>query len=132
MIRKITETTELPSPAPLPVHDVASLRDFIINALEDEKAEDIQTIDLQGKSDIADYMVITSGRSNRHVGAIADNLVKKLKTVGINGVTLEGMEQCDWVLVDAFDIIIHIFRPEIRELYNLEKMWSMMVPEVTA
>ena len=108
--------------------NVAQLKKFIISALEDEKAENTESIDLAGKSDIADYMIITTGRSNRHVGAIAENLVKKLKGIGITGVTLEGVPQCDWVLIDAFDIIVHVFRQEIREFYNLEKMWKMMVP----
>jgi ribosome-associated protein len=109
-------------------HNVEELKHFILHALDDEKAENSEVIDLHGKSDIADYMIVTTGRSNRHVGAIADNLALKLKTIGIHDVSLEGLEKCDWVLVDAYDIIIHIFRQEIRELYNLEKMWKMTVP----
>jgi ribosome-associated protein len=129
MIRKIDTTPQTPTPASLA--NVEDLKQFIINALDDDKGEDIQTIDLKGKTDIADYMIVATGRSNRHVGSMADNLVKKLKSVGVTGVTLEGMQQCDWVLIDAFDIIVHIFREEIRELYNLEKMWRMVAPEST-
>jgi ribosome-associated protein len=88
------------------------------------KAEDIVTIDLNGKSSIGDYMVVTSGRSQRHVGAVADHVVKDLKTAGVRGVRVEGMGQGDWVLIDASDVIVHVFRPEVREFYNLEKMWS--------
>ncbi len=88
------------------------------------KAEDITTIDLTGKSSIGDYMVVASGRSQRHVGAVADNVVEKLEEAGVPRVRVEGMKQSDWVLIDAGDVIIHVFRPEVRSFYNLEKMWS--------
>ena len=88
------------------------------------KAEDSVTIDLKGKSSIGDYMVVTTGRSHVHVAAIADNLVKDLKRAGVRGVRVEGMRQGDWVLIDAGDVIVHVFRPEVRDFYNLEKMWS--------
>ena len=88
------------------------------------KAEETINIDLRGKSSIADYMIVTSGRANRHVGAIAENVVKVLHEHGIKGVHLEGMPNCDWVLIDAGDIIVHVFRPEVRTFYNLEKMWA--------
>ena len=88
------------------------------------KAEDSVTIDLTGKPSIGDYMVVTTGRSQRHVGAVADDVVKHLKLAGIRGVQVEGMRQGDWVLIDAGSVIVHIFRPEVREFYNLEKMWS--------
>lgn len=92
--------------------------------LDDIKAEDTVTIDLTGKTSIADTMVVTSGRSNRHVAACADRVVEGLKGAGVAGVRVEGMPHCDWVLIDAGDVIVHIFRPEVRAFYNLEKMWA--------
>jgi ribosome-associated protein len=88
------------------------------------KGEDTVTIDLSGKSSIADFMVVTCGRSNRQVGAIADHLLKDLAAAGVSGVRVEGMPHCDWVLIDGGDIIVHVFRPEVRAFYQLEKMWA--------
>ena len=88
------------------------------------KAEDTVTIDLTGKTSIADAMVVTSGRSNRHVGAVADRLLEGLKEAGVPDLRVEGMPHCDWVLIDAGDVIVHVFRPEVRAFYNLEKMWA--------
>jgi ribosome-associated protein len=88
------------------------------------KAEDSITIDLTGKSSIGDYMVVTSGRSQRHVGSVAERVVKDIEAAGARGVRVEGMRQCDWVLIDAGDVIVHVFKPETRSFYNLEKMWS--------
>lgn len=88
------------------------------------KAEDSVAIDLSGKSSIADYMVVTSGRSQRHVSAVAEHVVKDLKGAGAVHIRVEGMRQGDWVLIDAGDVIVHVFRPEVRIFYNLEKMWS--------
>lgn len=96
----------------------------ITEFLDEAKAEDIVTIDIKGKSSMGDYMVIATGRSDRHVGAIADQLQKKLKEMGFTRTRVEGQPQCDWVLIDTGDIIVHVFRPEVREFYNLEKMWS--------
>lgn len=96
--------------------------------MDDAKAEQIVTIGLDGKSAIADSMVVASGRSNRHVGAIADQLVEKLKEAGRRDLRIEGMPQCDWVLVDAGDVVVHLFRPEVRSFYNLEKLWSEHAP----
>lgn len=96
----------------------------VMSILDEAKAENIVSIDLAGKSSIGDYMVIASGRSDRHVGAIGDQLHRKLKDAGVTGIRAEGMETCDWVLIDAGDIIIHIFRPEVRDFYKLEKMWT--------
>ena len=96
----------------------------VLASLEDAKAEGTITIDIQTKSSIGDFMVVTSGRSHRHVGAIADRLIGDLKTAGIGPVRVEGLPHCDWVLVDAGDLIVHVFRPEVREFYNIEKMWS--------
>ena len=96
---------------------------IVLARLDDMKAEDSVTIDLTGKSSIGDYMVVTSGRSQRHVGAVADNVVKGLHEAGVPGVRVEGMRQADWVLIDAGDVIVHVFRPEVRTFYQLEKMW---------
>ena len=94
----------------------------VLKSLSDAKAEEIVSIDLKGKTSIADFMVVASGRSNRHVGAIADQVVDKLKKEGFRNVTVEGLPHCDWVLIDGGDVVVHIFRPEVREFYNLEKM----------
>lgn len=88
------------------------------------KAEDTLTINLAGKTSIADFMVVTSGRSNRHVGSVADRVMKDLHAAGLPDVRVEGMPHCDWVLIDAGDVIVHVFRPEVRAFYNLEKMWG--------
>lgn len=97
---------------------------LILSVLDDAKAEETITIDLQGKSSIADYMIVTTGRVNRHVGAIADHVVKELHGAGIKSVHVEGMPNCDWVLIDAGDVVVHVFRPEVRTFYNIEKMWT--------
>jgi ribosome-associated protein len=96
----------------------------ILARLDDQKATDTTRIDLRGKTSLADYMVVTCGRSNRHVGAIAENVVEALAKRGITRVRVEGLPNCDWVLIDASDVIVHVFRPEVREFYNLEKMWA--------
>jgi ribosome-associated protein len=102
---------------------------LVLASLDDIKAEDTVTIDLNGKTSIGDYMVVTSGRSNRHVGAVADNILKDLTKSHVPGVRVEGMPHCDWVLIDAGDVIVHVFRPEVRAFYNLEKMWSGTRPD---
>lgn len=96
----------------------------MLNSLSDAKAENVVSIDLDGKTSIGDYMVIASGRSQRHVGAIAEQLRESLKGAGYRDLRIEGLPICDWVLIDAGDVIVHVFRPEVREFYNLEKMWS--------
>jgi ribosome-associated protein len=96
---------------------------MVLARLDDMKAEDTVSIDLSGKSSIGDYMVFTSGRSKRHVASVADHVVKDLQQTGLR-VRVEGITQGDWVLIDAGDVIIHVFRPEVRAFYNLEKMWS--------
>ena len=106
-----------------------SLLSIVMAQLEDAKAEDIIAINLDGKTAIADNMVVASGRSNRHVGAIADQLVDKLREAGHRHIRVEGMDQCDWVLVDAVDVVVHLFRPEVRSFYNLEKLWSEHSPQ---
>ncbi|MCL4764654.1 MAG: ribosome silencing factor [Hyphomicrobiaceae bacterium] len=100
--------------------------------LDEAKAENVVVIDLRGKSSIGDYMLIATGRSDRHVGAIADQIQRKLKEHGHGRVRVEGMEARDWVLIDAVDVIVHVFRPEVREFYNLEKMWSAERPSESA
>ena len=85
-------------------------------------------IDLAGRSSIADYVVIASGRSTRHVGAMAENLRERLKASGVRDIGIEGMPHCDWVLIDGGDVIVHLFRPEVRLFYNLEKMWGLESP----
>jgi ribosome-associated protein len=97
---------------------------IVLDTLDAAKAEKVATIDLRGKTSIGDRMVVASGRSQRHVGAVADQIIKKLKDEGFGRARVEGTTQCDWVLIDAGDVIVHIFRPEVREFYNLEKMWS--------
>jgi ribosome-associated protein len=95
----------------------------ILKSLEEAKAEDQISIDISDKSSIGDYMVVASGRSQRHVGAIAHRLLDDLKSAGYRDQRVEGMPHCDWVLIDAGDVIVHVFRPEVREFYNIEKMW---------
>jgi len=93
-------------------------------SLDDDKAEEVAVIELAGKSDIADFMVVASGRSSRQVGAMAQHLREKLKGAGVTGISVEGAARADWVLIDGGDIIVHLFRPEVRAFYNLEKMWG--------
>jgi ribosome-associated protein len=102
---------------------------IVLATVDALKAEDTVTIDLTGKTSIADAMVVTSGRSNRQVGAIADHLLKDLAEAGVRGVRVEGMPYCDWVLIDAGDVIVHVFRPEVRAFYSLEKMWAGTRPQ---
>ncbi len=98
--------------------------DVVLESLDDAKAEQTIAVDITGKSSLSDHMVVTSGRSQRHVGAVADQLVKALREAGYTKPRIEGLPHCDWVLVDAGDVIVHIFRPEVREFYNIEKMWQ--------
>nr|WP_277419643.1 ribosome silencing factor [Marinicauda algicola] len=97
----------------------------MLSVLEDDKAEEIVAIDLDGKSSVTDIMIVASGRSNRHVGAIADHVLRRLKDEGHGAAKVEGLKTCDWVLIDAGDVVLHIFRPEVRSFYDLEKMWSV-------
>ena len=114
-----------PSAAPLLAANASGeALQTVLASLDDAKAEGTITIDIQSKTSIGDYMVVTSGRSHRHVGAIADRLIGDLKSAGFGPIRVEGLPHCDWVLVDAGDLIVHVFRPEVREFYNIEKMWS--------
>jgi len=100
-----------------------ALLEWIVTSLDDEKAEEIVQIDLRGRSEIADYMVICSGRSTRQVTSLADKLTAKLKEEFGRAAKIEGKTAGDWVLIDTGDVIVHVFRPEVREFYQLEKMW---------
>ncbi|MDP7163696.1 MAG: ribosome silencing factor [Alphaproteobacteria bacterium] len=101
-------------------------------SLDDDKGIDVVVIDLQGKTSIADHMVVASGRSQRHVSAMAQHLIHELKQAGHRPLGIEGQTQGDWVLIDVGDVIVHLFRPEVRDFYNLEKMWSVEMPELIA
>ena len=114
----------LPEVAAEQLTPAADLTSVVLKALDDMKAEAIVEIDLAGKTSIADVMIIASGRSQRHVGAIADAVMRALKEKGHEMIGVEGLPLCDWVLIDAGDLVVHIFRPEIRIFYNLEKMWG--------
>lgn len=117
----------VPSPAGISVSDASSRAlDTVLASLEDSKAENIVSIDIQGKSTLGDYMVVASGRSHRHVSAVADHLIKALKDAGLGNARVEGLASADWVLIDAGDVIVHVFRPEVRDFYNLEKMWQAL------
>lgn len=115
----------MPSPAGLSeIEADARALETVMASLEDSKAEDIVPIDIRRKSSLGDYMVVASGRSHRHVAAVAEHLLTALKDAGYGNARVEGLQSADWVLVDAGDVIVHIFRPEIREFYNIEKMWQ--------
>ena len=132
--RTLTPTTSS-EVSPVPLHPVAgplgpetgNLVRTVLTSLDDAKAEDIVSIDLHGKTSLADVMIIATGRSNIHVGAIADRIVKACKEANLAS-HVEGLPNCDWVLIDAGDLIVHVFRPEVRQFYNLEKMWGMDRP----
>lgn len=100
-----------------------ALKDFILKSLDDDKGEEIEVIDLKQQSSLADYIVVASGRSSRQVSAMADKLIDRLSEVGVKDVRVEGQRQGDWVVVDAADVVVHIFRPEVRAFYNIERMW---------
>ena len=109
--------------------EINQLKKDIENILNDNKAEEIASINLKNKTTIADFMIIASGNSSRHIQALSEILVDELKKKGINNCHLEGRGSSDWKLIDAIDIIIHIFHPEKRKFYNLEKMWSELIPK---
>jgi len=101
-----------------------ALHRLVLDQLDDDQAQDVVTIPLEGKSSIADHMVIASGRSTRQVAAMAQKLAEKIKQAGFGHARVEGLPAADWVLIDAGDVVIHLFRPEVRSFYNLERMWS--------
>ncbi|WP_449225198.1 MULTISPECIES: ribosome silencing factor [Azospirillum] len=119
-------------PAPVPVPQPDELKALVETSLDDDQAEDVVVIDLAGKTSIADYMIVASGRNTRHIAAMAMKLADRMKQAGLRGVEVEGLNQCDWVLVDAGDVIIHLFRPEVRTFYNIEKMWGLETPRPSA
>jgi len=110
--------------APLPV-GMTELERAVIAKLDDDKAQDMVLIDLRGKSPMSDAMIVASGRSHRHVGALADHLLRLFKEMGLGKVKVEGLPHCDWVLLDAGDVIVHLFRPDVRTSYNSAKIWSV-------
>ena len=114
----------MPSPAEASRNLVSQAVETALTSLEDSKAENIISIDIQGKSPLADHMIIASGRSHRHVAAVADHLIRALKEADLGNAKVEGLSGADWVLIDTGDIVVHVFRPEVREFYNIEKMWQ--------
>lgn len=114
-----------------PEAKITALGDLILQRLDDDKAQDVVFIDLKGKSAVADALIVASGRSHRHVGAMADHLLRALKEQGHGKARVEGLPHCDWVLIDTGDVIIHLFRPEVRQFYNIEKIWSVDAPHRT-
>ena len=125
---KLTESETVSMPSPQDSKESRDLANLILDVLDEHSAQDIIEIDIRGKSSISDYMIVTSGRSNRHVGALSDYLIKSLKNIGKKNIGIEGLKSCDWVLIDVGDVIVHLFRPEVRAFYNLEKIWSMPSP----
>tara|TARA_B110000967_G_C18722884_1_gene478566 strand:+ start:38 stop:385 length:348 start_codon:yes stop_codon:yes gene_type:complete len=111
---------------------IVELKNNIEKILDDNKAKNITAINMKNKSHIADYMIVASGTSSRHLQALSEILVTELKKIGLDGCRIEGRESNDWKLVDAMDIIVHIFHPEKREFYDLEKMWSEEIPKEKA
>ena len=105
------------------------LKNVILDTLDSNKAFDIISIDLKNKSSMADYMIIASGTSSRHIQALSEQVLEKLKTNGIINSKIEGKESSDWKLVDGIDLIVHIFNPEKRKFYELEKIWSQLIPK---
>ncbi|MEO1487851.1 MAG: ribosome silencing factor [Pseudomonadota bacterium] len=127
--------TLLAAASPVPMAAKGSedeLHDLVLAQLDDDQALDVVSIPLEGKSSVADYMVIASGRSTRQVAAMAQKLAERVKQAGHGPVHIEGLSQADWVLIDAGDVIIHLFRPEVRSFYNLERMWSFESGEAAA
>ena len=108
---------------------ISDLKEIVINTLDLNKAQDIVTIDLKDKSSMADYMIIASGTSSRHIQSLSEQVLEKLKDNGIKNSKIEGKESNEWKLVDGIDLIIHIFHPEKRKFYELEKMWAELIPK---
>ena len=125
---KLTESETVSMPSPQDSKESRDLANLILDVLDEHSAQEIIEIDIRGKSSISDYMIVASGRSNRHVGALSDYLIKSLKNTGKKNIGIEGLKSCDWVLIDVGDVIVHLFRPEVRAFYNIEKIWSMPNP----
>jgi len=113
----------------LTAEESKAFTDFLLEQIDDAKAEETVTLDVRGKTSMADALIITSGRSNTHVGSIADKVLRAMKEAGYPAPRVEGMPHNDWVLIDTFDVIVHIFRPDVRRFYNLEKMWGLDRPD---
>lgn len=111
--------------------DETALKNFIEKSLSDDKASDIEVIDLHGQTALADYIIVASGTSSRHISSMAEKLRDRLSARGIKDIRTEGLTQANWVVLDAGDVIVHLFRPEVREFYNIEKMWSVSIPHLT-
>ena len=118
-----------PAPVALTAAESKAFTDFLLEQIDDAKAEETVTLDVRGKTSMADALIITSGRSNTHVGSIADKVLRAMKEAGYPAPRVEGMPHNDWVLIDTFDVIVHIFRPDVRRFYNLEKMWGLDRPD---
>ena len=124
-----TRKPAAPKPA---IEDAATkIAEIVLTRLDEDKAEDVVAIDLQGKSPLADTIIVASGRSQRHVSALADHLLRALKEGGFGKAQVEGLPQADWVLIDVGDVIVHLFRPEVRAFYQIEKIWSVDAPHRT-
>ena len=108
---------------------ISDLKSIILNTLDSNKAIDIVSIDLKNKSSIADHMIVASGTSSRHIQALSEQVLEKVKLNGIKNCKIEGRESNDWKLIDGIDVIVHIFNPEKRKFYELEKMWSELIPK---
>ena len=119
----------MPAPVALTAEESKAFTDFLLEQIDDAKAEETVTLDVRGKTSMADALIITSGRSNTHVGSIADKVLRAMKEAGYPAPRVEGMPHNDWVLIDTFDVIVHIFRPDVRRFYNLEKMWGLDRPD---
>jgi ribosome-associated protein len=123
MNQPVPQTTA-PTPAPLPPSEAGSLHELVLRSLDDDQAQEIVSIPLEGKTAIADHMVIASGRSTRQVAAMAQKLAERVKHGGFGHVRIEGLPAADWVLIDCGDVVVHLFRPEVRSFYDLERMWA--------
>jgi ribosome-associated protein len=119
-----TPTSAVGTSAPLPPAEPGSLHALVLQSLDDDQVQELVSIPLEGKSSIADHMVIGSGRSTRQVAAMAQKLAERIKAGGFGHVRIEGLPAADWVLIDAGDVVVHLFRPEVRSFYNLERMWA--------
>ena len=121
-------TASISPAAARPGPSTETIVDAVVKSLDDSKAEDVVVLDIAARSSLADSMIVASGRSHRHVGAIADRLIEDLERIGVPTPRVEGLPHCDWVLVDAGDVLVNLFRPEVRGFYALEKMWSPDAP----
>lgn len=123
--RTLTQKTVAPNTRAEAGKSAKDLAQFILDILDKQSATEIDDIDLRGKSSIADFMLVASGRSNRHVSALADYVLRGLKDEGYKNIAIEGLDQSDWVLIDVGDVILHLFRPEVRAYYAIEKLWAV-------